>query len=91
MTIQPGDLVYMAHRICDCAICRIPIGIPFVVSSVHGTDRIPVYCASNWSKAIATAPCALGFPGYQIPVSVLNKIDPPAIDESTPTVEELTA
>lgn len=89
--IGVGDLVYMARRVCDCEVCREPLGIPFVVTEIVGTDKNPIYCASNWSKAIGTAPLARGFDRYQIPVSALKKIDPLPDDEHSKSKEELEA
>ncbi len=91
--IRPGDLVFMAKRVCDCAVCRAPMGIPFVVTEVCGALD-GVRCTTT-GKIIAAAPVARGFRDstghYQIPVAVLKKIDPLPEDERSETDEEIAA
>jgi hypothetical protein len=91
MTIAPGDLVMMVHRLCDCPDCCRPLGVPFVVQHIAGASNEPVHCATDWRRDIGYAPVARGLGTYNIPVSALVKIDPPAIDEDVTTEREVTA
>ena len=89
--IKPGDLVYMAHRLCDCAGCREPLNIPFVVTEIVGAPSINIHCCTNLEKVIGSAPVALGMRAYNIPVSALKKIDPDIAQDDEVTDEELVA
>lgn len=91
MNIAPGDLVMMVHRLCDCPDCCGPLGIPFVVQHIAGHPNEPVHCSKNWRRAVGYAPVARGLGTYNIPVSALVKIDPPALSENVTTKEELHA
>lgn len=88
--IGVGDLVMMVRRICDCPKCTHPINIPFVVSEIVGTAEISIWCTTH-HRVVGHAPVAQGFSGYNIPVSALKKIEPPALDEDETERQELTA
>ena len=89
--IRAGDLVMMVRRICDCPSCCYPLGIPFVVQRIAGAPNELVHCGTNWSRDVGYAPVARGLDTYNIPVSALVKIDPPALDEDVTTDRELVA
>lgn len=87
MTIQPGDLV-MVRMTQPCCGNPAGSGMIYTVSAISDARTQCAACGSivTYSIAYNTDEPTGGFP-----VSRLFKIDPPAIDESTPTVEELTA
>jgi len=86
--IRPGDLVMMVRNPCSCSQCRRPLGIPYTVTDIAGEPGELVYCGL---RAIGNAPVAHGFADFNIPVSFLIKIDPPAEDESVDAEAEFIA
>ncbi len=89
--IAPGDLVFMAVRLCDCATCREPIGIPFVVTELGGDSSVDIWCVNNLGKIVGTGPVAWGLRGFNIPVSALKRIDPLPAEDEVEQPEAMTA
>ncbi len=89
--IRPGDLVYMAHRVCDCAKCREPMNIPFVVSAIVGDTSITIHCGTDWSRVIGFGPVAHGLGTFNIPLGALKKIEPGIVEDDVTTREEMPA
>lgn len=94
--IQKGDLVMVVRWTHKCKPGKgegmpkphgIRIGTPFVVEFVYDSATCPA-CKRQFSPAAAITRHGKT---YGLPFSWLLKIDPPALDETTHTPEEITA